>query len=416
MRKTSWAILALGLLVGLAPTVSYGATEAEKLTAIQNSLNWLAGQQQANGRWEYGAYDDAATAAVLLSFLEAPAAAQPANTSTIVSNGLNYLFSTALTTAVPVQTMGNPDVNGNALGVYWNNGNQPLYGTGMVIPAIVATGTPGAVVTVGPRAGQTYAQVVQDTADYLAFAQDEPNTGVYRGGWRYAPNSGSSDNSNSQWPTVGLLYAQAPGWGTVPGFVKSELDMWINYIQNPANGASGYTSPTEWNNPAKTGGLLTEMDLTAPGQPVADINAAVTYLNNMWLTSGSDGNFGDPYAMWGIYKGLEVTLGVDSSVIINLRNQAALRSGAGAPVDNPNHGWNWWEDYCEYAWSIQNANGSFPGAGSWVTGNPNILASAWYTNILNATQIPSGVIPEPVTVAGLVLGMGGLVRYIRRRK
>ncbi len=56
----------------------------------------------------------------------------------------------------------------------------------------------------------------------------------------------------------------------IPQFVKDELNIWIDYIQNdpgPADdgweadpdGGSGYTAPDEWVNILKTGNLPSEM-------------------------------------------------------------------------------------------------------------------------------------------------------------
>jgi hypothetical protein len=85
--------------------------------------------------------------------------------------------------------------------------------------------------------------------------------------------------------------------------------------------------------------------------------------------------------MWAAYKGLEVTIGVDAdqSVISNLHADPG-------DIDNPNHGWNWWEDYCEYLVNTQNALGYWVGYAPYWQGP---LATAWYINILSAVEIPT---------------------------
>jgi len=50
--------------------------------------------------------------------------------------------------------------------------------------------------------------IAQDMVDYLAFAQSDPYTVEYRGGWRYYGNIGESDNSVSQWPVIGMEAAE----------------------------------------------------------------------------------------------------------------------------------------------------------------------------------------------------------------
>ena len=175
-----------------------------------------------------------------------------------VEQGLDFMFQYCRIATINAQTYGNPDTNANGQGIYFSQlGNEDVYETGIVMQTIVGSSTPARVVTVGPCAGKTYAQVMTDLVDWVAWAQIDGGAG--QGGWRYGyynNASGDGDNSVSQWPVLGLVAAEQ--WGiNAPAFVKQQLNLWVTYIQNP-NGGSGYDSPCNMVNIAKTGGLLVE--------------------------------------------------------------------------------------------------------------------------------------------------------------
>jgi hypothetical protein len=187
-----------------------------------------------------------------------------------VERGLNYLLSQLFWEPVSQDTthcpMGDPDLNGNGFGLAANG--HVVYESGIALMALASSRCPDCIAATGITevAGRSYLDLAQDMVDWFAYCQTDPDGGAAQGGWRYSCNAGDSDNSVSQWPVIGMESAEV-NFGAagllVPQFVKDELQLWIDFIQNDADGdwndgGSGYTDPC-CPNVARTGGLLAEM-------------------------------------------------------------------------------------------------------------------------------------------------------------
>ncbi len=171
-----------------------------------------------------------------------------------VRRGLHTLMTQLATMAIGAQTKGNPDTNGNGYAVVTSTTDSRYYQGGMIMDALVATGTPLAVTTTGTASsganpgilGRTYRDILQDMVDGYAWAQSD-GTGTVGGGWRYSAHE-APDNSACQWAAIGMAAAerataQQPLWAlTVPQWVKDWNKVWLTYSQ-AADGSFGYTSP-----------------------------------------------------------------------------------------------------------------------------------------------------------------------------
>ena len=224
-----------------------------------------------------------------------------------VQRGLNYLLANTKSQSIGIQEGNNPDTNGNGIGLVSYTGRQ-MYETGIALMAISSSQTPNKIADTGGAnvKGRAYKDIAQDMVDFIAWGQNDPSTGVYRGGWRYNANYGQSDNSVSQWPVIGMEAAVRNFNSTVPGFVKSELLKWLAYSQCHTGGF-GYTSPCSWTNTAKTGAGCAMLNFS--GVPTSDSRFlnALNFLNTNWyVTSSTYTNFGDYYSMYGIMKGMRV--------------------------------------------------------------------------------------------------------------
>ncbi|MBP7934824.1 MAG: PKD domain-containing protein [Phycisphaerae bacterium] len=236
----------------------------------------------------------------------------------------------------------------------------------------------------GACAGMTYKEVMTDLVDFLAWAQVDGGPG--RGGWRYEwydNSTGYSDNSVAQWPVLGLVAAEQ--WGIyAPQFVKDELEYWVTYIQCPYGGdwygGSGYDGSTNMVNIAKTGGLLVEFFYLGDDATTPRAQKALSYVNSHWNQAPSywDGNKGHPYAMFSVFKGLEL---MQVPTILN------------APANDETPAGDWWGDYCEYLVHTQAHPSPGLGLGYWdgyYYWGP-YLATPWYIIILQASVFPVSV-------------------------
>ena len=355
--------------------------------AIKNGTAWLASNQNPDGSWGTQ-WQVAKTGLVVLKFetqaLELGFSPfDPAyKYSNEVETGLDYIFANAHITDVRIQTHSgvphNPDTDGDGIGVYFvtPKDNLPIYETGIVAMAIATSRTPARVVAVpgSPVNGWTYQEVLQDVVDYLAWAQTD--SGYGRGGWNYEPmdNEGDrSDQSNAGWATLGLAFAENPALGfglPVPGFVRKEHNIWVDYIQNkisghPHYGGSGYTAPWDWVNILKTGNLLQQMAWLGDTKRSPRVQNATDYLVRHWSDPVDPGWKGEPscyHATYTVMKGLE------SLHIVTI------------------DGIDWYKDFANAILAEQLPDGSWP-VSMWDDGE-QILSTTWALLTLEKVVAP----------------------------
>ena len=390
LKRISGFVLCCLLVLGIfANTSATAATPAQIEAAITDGINWLAGQQDANGYWEdVWSGNKGGTTGLAVLKLEDRAyelgysspfdLAYPYSQN--VEDGLAYLFSEANSIPIAVQPAGDPDTDGDGIGVYVDSGNwERTYETGIAMMAIAASRTPNRIVNSpgSPVDGWTYKQVLQDMVDYFAYGQND--AGNERGGWSYTHNDATwSDNSNSGYAVLGLAYAEAAVYGfncTIPAFVKSELNIWIDYIQNDVDGdaddgGSGYEDPCNWVNVLKTGNLIFEMTFFGDSSGVQRVQDALDYLGRTWNDLSQDPGWGNPafggaphyQAMYCIMKGLEYA-GIDK-----------------VPANT-----DWYAEFANAIVNTQNAGGSWP-QDFW---GGTELATAWALLTLEKTAPPA---------------------------
>jgi hypothetical protein len=387
-RRLAMAFVLLALIVStIGPTASAQPPPdpMDMEAAIAAGLAWLAAQEGPSGQWGGDCDSVSYTAMVVLKFetmaheLGLDPLSADYQYSGQVERGLQFIASTAQIQPIGPQTAGDPDGDGDGIGVYWAPCDfHYLYNTGIAMMALAASGHP-----------ELYGDLLQDAVDFMAWAQADAVCGVHRGGWRYNPNECSSDNSNSGYVTLGLGYAQAPppfGFGlTVPQFVKDELSIWIDVIQDDVNGdaddgGSWYDPSWASVNILKTGNLIYEMGLVGDDASTARVQDAIDYIERQW--NGTDPWTGQPMwrnqrqAMFTMMKGFE-SLGID---LIDLDNDGIAEH-------------DWFAEVAQHLIDTQNPDGSWP----WDPWAGPIMSTAWALLTLEKA-VPVFEIQVPVDV------------------
>ncbi|MCK4659238.1 MAG: hypothetical protein KAV82_06915 [Phycisphaerae bacterium] len=238
-----------------------------------------------------------------------------------VQRGMNYILCHTYDKGIGNQPAGNPDTNGNGIGLFINyrdvwNCTRSTYIGGVCALAVASSGAPNRIASVGGSYvyGREYREIVQDLVDYFAWGQVDSNYGQYRGGWRYHANYSSSDMSTTQWPCLAIMAAEDNMGSTTPAFVRSELPYFLNYVHHTScdtyYGGWGYSTDSNHINALKAGiGIICHEFL---GTPLTDTNikGGLGYLYRHWNDNGSSWQdmpiHGNGYSMYAVMKAMRI--------------------------------------------------------------------------------------------------------------
>ncbi len=234
-----------------------------------------------------------------------------------VQRALNYLLTHTYSFNIGVQSAGDPDTNGNGIGLVTNyssnlSDSRQTYIGGICLTALASSGAGNNIAGVGGANvyGRFYKDIVQDMVDFFAWGQVESSSSYHRGGWRYHANYGNADMSTAQWPPLGMTAAEDNMDANVPQFVRDELALYLNALQytgaNSNHGAFGYASPTSYLNVTKAAaGIICHKFL---GTPLTDskVESAIGFIYRHWNDNGGSWNYtklhGNSYGMYGVMK------------------------------------------------------------------------------------------------------------------
>lgn len=310
-----------------------------------------------------------------------------------VDRALTYVLAHCRTVKIAAQPAGDPDTNGNGLGITVAQADKEMYELPLVVMALVASQAPDRVARSGPDGviGRSFRDLVTDMLDYLAFAQcDRKNAS--RGGWRYRANASDADMSVTQWPVLAFMSAEQV-WGiAAPEWVRSELRDGYLASAQAKDGGFGYTRGKDRDNVGLTGAGLIGLAFAGVESDDDRVRRAIAYVDRNW----NKRHLGNSYAMYALMKAA------------HLQDPGLERYG--------DH--HWLTEYVDHLYAKQRDDGSWPADGFYATGP---LATAWPALIISkdvfATSRPSTLFWKIVIpVAGTaLLGIGLVVLWRRRR-
>ena len=302
-----------------------------------------------------------------------------------VQRGMRYLFTKLVSESISNQTAGNPDSNGNGIGIRASESHHPYTG-GILMDAIITSGTPNAIAVTGGTniIGRAYKDILQDMVDSYAYGQYD--SGSARGGWRYSWNS-FPDNSAAQWGAIGMIPAErlwgaaviGPGGIIVPDWVKTENMVWLNY-SNSTDGGFGYMG--KGSTTAGTASAMVQLAFDGVLTTDAQWLAAERWMRDRWNSSYIFASGADYYAMFAFTKAMRLA---NPTPVIDFGSTSTLGT------------LDWYSDpvngFARRLIDKQNADGSWSGGNRSYIGT---LTTPWSILILGTTLFEAG---GPVAVA-----------------
>jgi len=341
-----------------------------------------------------------------------------------VNRGLRYTFTRLFRQNLSVQPLGNPDSNGNGYGLYTDYPDG--YQCGILMDAIIASGTPAAIAPTGIAEviGRTYKDIIQDIVDYYAYSAYDYAGGIYPvlGGWRYSANQ-FPDNSAAQWGAVGLIPAEHK-WGcVVPSWVKTSNADWLRYSQDVTGadaGVFGYTGESPIFGPyATTPSGMVQLAMNGIGRGNPMWNRSETFMRDHFGDAAGEGQYSVNVKefYYGLFAFVKAMLLHDSNGDGTPEPIQYLQSSTiGVPAldwysaQMPPYGTDSTDGVARSLLKDQTASGYWSGH-SW-TSETDPLVTAWAIMMLRRTITESGPVavakatPNPA-VAGQIIQLDG---------
>jgi PKD repeat protein len=239
-----------------------------------------------------------------------------------VDRGLKYLFTLLASWNITPQPYGEPDTNGNGIGLMVTS-SRSIYEGGPVMDAIASSRSPLArTVTGGTNVGRRrYFDILTDMADQFAWGQDDAAGG---GGWRYGWQEWP-DNSAAQWGAIGLQAAEDLFGVPVPQWVKDRNGgSWLSTSYD----GTGFGYTNLGNGRATTPSGMAQLAFDDRGTRDPRWITAEEYIANQWSETNpasivyrwGNGTYGDSrdyYAMYSFTKAMRLA---NPAPVVTLRS------------------------------------------------------------------------------------------------
>jgi hypothetical protein len=284
---------------------------------------------------------------------------------------LHYILSTCDYQMIGEQYRGDPDSNGNSIGlVCMHLKSHTNYEAGLSLAAVASLRDSSYVSTVGGPFvyRRNLKDISQDMIDWLVWAQNEniAEAGGH-GAWYYTENSKEGDMSVTQWPIFGILIAESNLGLSAPEWIKEESAVWLQRVQGE-DGSFSYRGRGNSNtgNVALSGSALTVSSYIGFDKESESVVHAREYIGENWETNKPQrrqDNLGNFYSMNNVMR---------ASVLYNISDYNSI---------------DWEESYTNWLLENQKPDGSWLDK-SWLKLHIGpTLATSWGVMVLENSQI-----------------------------
>lgn len=301
--------------------------------SVQNGLLWLSSSQNKDG--SFGTLTPITTTALAIQSFSncskpvcAPLLCHKYDYTIEINSALKYILD-------------NSKIDSN--GVYFEENGNINMPTGAVLQAFITLNLTYKEITVPTSSieGYTFETLINSIINYLTISQNSHSA------WGSSNNYDiSSNNTTSSFVIGGLLATKYNGYSISPS-IYSNLENWVDYIQNNYGGAGEFNS-YEGVNIANTAALIQKMYFIGYSSSDKNLKASIQYIANNWYTPVSYFNPGWHCGANIDYKAAYEVMNSFSLYKINfLQNSFRKRI-------------NWFADIVTTLLQKQNPNGSWP--------------------------------------------------------